>query len=57
MAECKECSYFFSIPKDADDYEAEKGDCVTAHKDEKGRFWTSKPVFEKDEQCEMFGKS
>ena len=56
MTICKECSHFFTISDNADDYEAEKGDCVTEHKDEKGKFWLSKPVFENNEGCQSFAK-
>jgi benzylsuccinate synthase len=56
MAKCEQCSFFFEIPKDAGDYEAGKGDCVTAKKDEKGRYWLSKPVFIATEACGEFQK-
>ena len=56
MAKCKDCSCFFAVPDGADDYEAEKGDCVTEHKDEKGKFWLSKPVFEASVGCRSFTK-
>jgi len=36
---------FFPIPEDADDFEPGKGDFVVEQKDEKGKFWLSKPVF------------
>jgi len=57
MATCAECAFFYRIPKDAGDYEEGKGDCVTEHKDEKGKFWQSKPVFEGDEACQRFSKN
>ncbi|MDX9786121.1 MAG: benzylsuccinate synthase gamma subunit family protein [Desulfobacterales bacterium] len=57
MGKCLECAFFFSVPKDAEDYEPGKGDCVTEHKDEKGKFWQSKPVFEGDEVCRNFSKN
>lgn len=56
MAMCKDCSYFFAVPDDADDYEVEKGDCVTERKDEKGKYWLSKSVFETSEGCRSFTK-
>lgn len=56
MAMCRECSCFFGIPDDSDDYEPERGDCVTEHKDEKGNFWLSKPVFETNEGCQSLVK-
>lgn len=56
MANCGECAFFFPIPEDADDYEKGKGDCVTEKKDEKGKYWLSKPVFESNESCESFKK-
>jgi benzylsuccinate synthase/naphthyl-2-methylsuccinate synthase gamma subunit len=57
MATCEECTFFFPIPEDADDYEAGKGDCVTEKKDEKGKYWLSKPVFVNSETCNEFQKS
>ena len=54
MATCKECSYFFPVPEDAGDYEAGKGDCVTMEKDEKGKYWLSKPTFETTDSCAKF---
>ena len=56
MANCVECSFFFPIPEDSDDYEKGKGDCVNEKKDEKGKYWLSKPVFESNETCESFKK-
>ena len=56
MANCVECSFFFPIPEDADDYEKGKGDCVNEKKDEKGKYWLSKPVLESDATCESFKK-
>ena len=56
MAQCKDCAYFFVIPEDADDYEPGKGDCVTEQKDEKGKFWLSKPVFEDTEACQNYAQ-
>lgn len=44
MAVCAECKSFFPVPDNADDYEPGKGDCVIEEKDEKGKFWLSKPV-------------
>lgn len=57
MATCKECSFFFKIPEDAYDYKAGKGDCVTEKKDEKGKYWLSKPIFGNSESCAEFRKS
>jgi benzylsuccinate synthase/naphthyl-2-methylsuccinate synthase gamma subunit len=56
MAKCAECSFFFKLPEDADDYEQGKGDCVNEKEDEKGKYWTSKPVFEDTEACKTFQK-
>ena len=56
MANCVDCSFFFTIPEDADDYEKGKDDCVNEKKDEKGKYWLSKPVFESNETCETFKK-
>lgn len=56
MATCSECAFFFRIPQEAGDYEPGKGDCVTERKDEKGKFWLSKPVFEGDDACSQFSK-
>jgi hypothetical protein len=56
MAKCAECSFFFTVPEDAGDYEPGKGDCVTAKKDEKGKYWLSKPVFNQMEACTTFQK-
>jgi benzylsuccinate synthase len=56
MSTCENCSYFFPVPKDADDYEAGKGDCVTQKKDEKGQYWLSKPVVGPTEACSAFQK-
>ncbi len=44
MATCAECKSFFTIPENADDYEQGKGDCVREEKDQKGKYWLSKPV-------------
>jgi hypothetical protein len=44
MAICAECKSFFPIPENADDFEQGKGDCVREEKDEKGKYWLSKPV-------------
>ena len=54
MRACGSCRYFFPIPEDEDDYESGKGDCVTEKKDEKGRFWLSKPVYETTVACNLF---
>lgn len=57
MAKCGGCGFFFRIPEDAGDYEVGKGDCVTEKKDEKGKYWLSKPVFESAEACPNFEAS
>jgi len=54
MAKCEGCAFFFSLPKTTEDYEKGKGDCVTEHRDEKGKFWLSKPVFRDETTCEGF---
>ena len=54
MATCEKCTNFFLVPHDADDFEAGKGDCVTQKEDEKGRYWLSKPVFNRYEACPEF---
>lgn len=56
MATCIECSYFFKVPENEDDYEPGKGDCVTEKKDQKGQYWLSKPVFATSETCISFRK-
>lgn len=56
MSTCENCTYLFPIPEDADDYEKGKGDCVTEKKDEKGKYWLSKPVVESNEACAGFKK-
>ena len=53
MATCIECALFFRIPEGEDDYEPGKGDCVIEHQDQKGKYWLSKPVSEKDEICRL----
>jgi len=57
MAKCGQCSFFFRIPEDAGDYEAGKGDCVTEKKDEKGKYWLSRVVFDSVEGCPLFEQS
>jgi benzylsuccinate synthase/naphthyl-2-methylsuccinate synthase gamma subunit len=54
MATCQNCSFYFGIPADADDYEQGKGDCVTEKRDEKGTYWLSTPVFNSTGACEKF---
>ena len=54
MSKCGKCIFFSPIPEDAGDYESGKGDCVTEKQDAKGKYWTSKPVFENDQSCEAF---
>ena len=57
MANCGKCGYFFRINEDAGDYEASKGDCVTEKKDEKGKYWLSKPTFDSTDACPIFEPS
>jgi len=57
MATCKECSYFFSVPEDAGDFEPGKGDCVTQKEDAKGKYWLSKPTVNASPSCQTFKKS
>lgn len=55
MATCGQCGFFFKIPEEAGDYEPGKGDCVTEKKDEKGKYWLSRPVFDTGgEGCPLF---
>ena len=56
MAFCKECGFFSAIPETADDYEAGKGDCVREERDDKGKFWVSKPTMSENiaDKCEYF---
>ena len=56
MANCGDCSFFFMVPENADDYEPGKGDCVTEKRDEKGTYYLSKPVFVATETCSNFMK-
>lgn len=56
MSKCENCTFFNLIPKEADDYEPDKGDCVTEVTDEKGKYWLSKPVFGSKDACERFKK-
>ncbi|MBF0523855.1 MAG: benzylsuccinate synthase gamma subunit family protein [Deltaproteobacteria bacterium] len=56
MATCAECALYFQVPESEDDFEKGKGDCVTEHKDQKGKYWLSKPVFETSETCKAFRK-
>lgn len=56
MATCEECTFYFPIPKDEDDFEPGKGDCVTEKRDEKGTYWLSAPVFNTTEACEKYKK-
>jgi hypothetical protein len=44
MPICAECKSFFAVPEGADDYAINKGDCVLEEKDDKGKYWLSKPV-------------
>lgn len=54
MTTCKECEFFSSIPENADDFEKNKGDCVTEKEDEKGKYWLSRPVLESTPCCGTF---
>ena len=58
MALCKECRYFFRIPEDADDFEKGKGDCVREQKDDKGKYWSARPVMDAQDvgSCESFAQ-
>jgi len=56
MTTCTQCEFFNIIPKEADDYEPSKGDCVTEKVDEKGAYWLSKPVSETADACASFHK-
>jgi benzylsuccinate synthase/naphthyl-2-methylsuccinate synthase gamma subunit len=56
MATCENCTFYFPVPNDADDYEQGKGDCVTEKKDEKGAYWLSAPVFNTTDACNNFQK-
>ncbi|MCL5057658.1 MAG: benzylsuccinate synthase gamma subunit family protein [Actinobacteria bacterium] len=53
MSTCSKCKSFFAVSKDADDYAEGKGDCVLEEKDEKGKFWLSKPTMENG-TCQFF---
>jgi len=57
MTNCGQCSFFFGIHEEAGDYKPGKGDCVTQKKDEKGKYWLSKPVFGSSETCPLFQQS
>lgn len=57
MNQCKDCTSFNLIPDNADDFEPDKGDCVTEVKDEKGKYWLSKPVFKTMDACKSFKKA
>ena len=57
MSKCGECALFFQVPDDADDFEPGKADCVTEIKDEKGKYWLSKPVFDNMKACGTFKKA
>lgn len=58
MPKCQECRYFFLIPENADDYEKGKGDCVREEKDDKGKYWSARPVMEGQDanKCEYYSK-
>ena len=57
MSKCGNCASFFAVPDSADDFEPGKGDCVAEKKDEKGRYWLSKPVLENMDACGNFKKA
>jgi benzylsuccinate synthase/naphthyl-2-methylsuccinate synthase gamma subunit len=57
MSKCENCNFFNIVPDDADDFEPGKGDCVTEVKDEKGKYWLSKPVFQNTDACATFKKA
>lgn len=56
MATCGNCSFYFKIPENADDYEPGKGDCINQVEDEKGKYWLSKPVFDHMDTCPNYKK-
>jgi len=56
MEKCESCFFFFKIPPDADDYESGKADCVNEKKDEKGKYWLSKPVYASNDACNLYKK-
>ncbi len=56
MSKCGDCTFFFKVPENADDFEPDKGDCVTEKRDEKGTYWLSKPVFISTDSCTLFQK-
>jgi benzylsuccinate synthase len=56
MTTCKACEFFNLVPKEADDYEAGKGDCVTAKADEKGKYWLSRPAYQDNAPCDHFSR-
>lgn len=58
MSYCKECRFYFPIPEDADDYEKGKGDCVREERDDKGKYWSAKPVMGDQEanRCQFYTK-
>lgn len=56
MPTCTECRFFFRLSENEGDFEPGKGDCVTEHRDEKGKFWLSKPTYEQSETCKSFTK-
>jgi benzylsuccinate synthase len=45
MPKYGESKNFFQIPENAGDFEPGKGDFIIQKKDEKGKYWLSKPVF------------
>ena len=57
MTTCKDCTYFFSVPESADDFEPGKGDCVTEKEDAKGKYWLSKPTTNASFSCPTYNKS
>jgi benzylsuccinate synthase len=55
MSKCETCKAFFKISENADDFESGKGDCVIESKDDKGKYWASKPVFGDSPKCTVYG--
>jgi hypothetical protein len=58
MAQCNQCRTFFPVPENADDFKPGNGDCVREVKDEKGKYWLSKPVMASDltDKCPNFAQ-
>lgn len=56
MSNCNQCDFFNPVPKDADDHEDGRGDCITQKADEKGVYWLSRPVNQSSASCASFHK-